>query len=236
MQNEDSQDKQAKTAEARGVKGYVSVHQSLLRPPQLEEVTQTRQQNQKTHNERLTITKAKKMEGGSRLVCNRLVRNQITDIGGGPNERTCLLDTIMAILPPNKNKELMCLAILSSMPTEGDTSMMNITDALATNGLMLKQVNAKYIRKGGAPFHILQERECRMIISVKLTNLEGMTMSHFVAWDGKVIYDRPFTSNVNNIRDRANPERSNMVFAKLYPKSEFKSWQITTVYQLMTCV
>ena len=130
----------------------------------------------------------------------------------------------------------MCLAISSSMPTEGDTSMMNITDALATNGLMLKQVNAKYIRKGGAPFHILQERECRMIISIKLTNLEGMTMSHFVAWDGKVIYDRPFTSNVNNIRDRANPERSNMAFAKLYPKSEFKSWQITTVYQLMTCV
>ena len=90
--------------------------------------------------------------------------------------------------------------------------------------------------KGGAPFHILQEHKCRMIINIKLTSLEGLTMSHFVAWDGKVIYDRPFTSHVSKIRDRESPEKSNMAFARLYPKSEFKNWQITTVYQLVPCV
>ena len=61
-QNEDSQDEQAETAKAHGVKGYVSGNQSLLRPPQVEEVTPTCQQNLKRHNERFTIAKAMNKE------------------------------------------------------------------------------------------------------------------------------------------------------------------------------
>jgi hypothetical protein len=55
-----------------------------------------------------------------------------------------------------------------------------------------------------------------------------------VGWDGSVIYDRPFTSKVNNTRDRTNREASKMAFAKLYPKAEFSSWQITSVFELVS--
>ena len=58
-------------------------------------------------------------------------------------------------------------------------------------------------------------------------------MFHFVAWDGKVIYDQPFNSKVNKTKDCTYPEMSKMAFAKLYAKSKFTSWQITSVYQLV---
>jgi hypothetical protein len=37
---------------------------------------------------------------------------------------------------------------------------------------------------------------------------------------------------VNNTYDRTNPEKSKLAFAKLFPKTEFQSWQITSVYRL----
>ena len=95
-------------------------------------------------------------------------------------------------------------------------------------------MGAEYIRKGGAPFHLLQEQDCSLIIHIKLTDLKYRTMSYFVAWDGIFIYGKPFNSQVNKTQDRTNPERSKMVFSKLYPKSEFSSWQITAVFQLVS--
>ena len=73
-------------------------------------------------------------------------------------------------------------------------------------------------------------------MNIKLKNVEGRTMSHFVAWDGNVIYDKPFTSKVNKSHDRTNPIMSKLAFGKLYPKSQFKEWQITQVYQLLSRV
>ena len=137
---------------------------------------------------------------------------------------TCLLDSIQAILPVTKNEELVCHAIATSMPMEGDTSVFDMTNALASHGLMLERVSGKYIRQYGAPFHLLQEHDCSLVIHIKLTDLKCRTMSHFVAWDGNVIYDKPFNNKINETQDRANPERSKMVFSKLYPKSEFSSW------------
>ena len=67
------------------------------------------------------------------------------------------------------------------MPMGGDTSINNTSDALAKNGLILEHVGAKYIQKGRAPFHLLQEHDYRLSVNVKLTNLEGKTMSHFMA-------------------------------------------------------
>jgi hypothetical protein len=57
-------------------------------------------------------------------------------------------------------------------------------------------------------------------------------MSHFVAWDGECIHDRPYISKVNNTYDRTNPEKSKLAFAKLFKKTDFASWQITSVYRL----
>ena len=59
-------------------------------------------------------------------------------------------------------------------------------------------------------------------------------MFHFVVWDGKVIYNEQFASKVNKTQDCTNTEMSKMAFAKIYPKSEFTSWQITSVYQLVS--
>ena len=217
----------SETSEASGVEARVSVQQSNLPPPQLKEATKKRVRKRKSPAIRALITTAKMKDGGSRLV-----RNKSIMLMCGPNNRTCLLDSIQVILPITKNKELVCSTLASSMPVEGDTSIWDITKALASHGLMLERVSGKYILKGGAPFHLLQEHDCRLVIHIKLTNLKSETWSHFVGWDGSVIYDRPFTSKVNNTRDRTNPEASKMAFAKLYPKAEFSSWQITSVFKL----
>ena len=66
----------------------------------------------------------------------------------------------------------------------------------------------------------------------------GLSTSNFtieddrLAWDGDCIHDRPYLSKVNNTYDRTNPEKSKLAFAKLFKTTEFKSWQITSVYRL----
>ena len=145
------------------------------------------------------------------------------------------MDSVAAILPPNISRELVCTAISSAMPADGDTSISDIKNALAEYGLMLEQVNSRFIKKGGAAFYLLQERDCRLVINITLTNIKGRKMSHFVAWDGNEIFDRPHTSRVSQIKDRANHEASKLAFGKLYPRTEFKTWQITSVFQLVVC-
>ena len=73
------------------------------------------------------------------------------------------------------------------------------------------------------------------MISIKLTNLKGKEMSHLVAWGGKVITDSPLNCVVNETYDRTNSEKSRLAFLKLYPLTEFKSWQIKFVYELRQC-
>ena len=58
-------------------------------------------------------------------------------------------------------------------------------------------------------------------------------MSHFVAWDGNIIYDKPQSSKVNNSHDRNRRIMSELAFGKLFPKTKFRDWQITQVWQLV---
>ena len=88
--------------------------------------------------------------------------------------------------------------------------------ALSLFGMTLERVSERFNKEGGYPFHILKEHYCRLIINIKLTNHSKQTMSHFVAWDGKVIHDRPHESRVNNTSDRADFQGSKLVFGKLY--------------------
>ena len=183
--------------------------------------------NRKTNNERESEKKAGEKDGGSRLVANAMTR--VCE----RNDRSCLCDAIISILPSNRNKWLVGLAIMSSMPKYGDTSVLNVAGALATYALKMKRVSGNYIKKGGASYNILQEHNCSLILGIKLTSVDGIPMNHFVGWDGAVIYDHPFASKVSNIKDRASPEMSNAVFDKLYKKTEFSHWQITAVYDLL---
>ena len=176
----------------------------------------------------MNANKARNGEGGSRLVRGKTVSATI----GGPNDRTCLLDAILSILPPQVNKSSVEQAVSSAMPPRGDTSVKQVTKALSIHGLYLISVNGLYHRKGGTPIHLLKERLCDLIINIKLTNRENEDMNHFVAWDGDVIHDRPHLCKVNDTSDRTD-KGSRKVFDKLYSKRNFHSWQITKVYRLI---
>jgi hypothetical protein len=219
----DARDVDAETDAADGVEGKVSALQSPIPPPELK--TSKRKRNRKSRNERANPVQAKRKKGGARMILNK------TEAQSGPNNRTCLLESVTTLLPAD-TKEQVHATMLMAMPAEGDTSVADISNALAAHGLSLVPVSGQYIKKGGAPFHLLQERHCKLVINIRLTDLDGDPISHFVAWDGECIHDRPYLSKINNTYDRTNPEKSKLAFAKLFPKTEFKSWQITSVYQL----
>ena len=161
----------AETEDAQGVEEQVSVMQS---PIPLPKQTKLRHQKHPRENKHKHTNpgKAKKKRGGSRLVLNKTSISTI-----GRNNHTCLIDAIMPILLPDKDIESLLSTLVSPMPGEGDTSILNIKDALAAQDLQLERVTGKYIKKGGAPYHLLQEHNCRLIINIKLTNQKKQTMS-----------------------------------------------------------
>ena len=80
---------------------------------------------------------------------------------------------------------------------------------------------------------MFEETSCRLIIRLKLTNLNEEVMFHFVAWDGEMVYDKPYNNIIDRQKDLASKEASKTAFGKLDPKTEFLSWQITAVYKLV---
>ena len=119
-----------------------------------------------------------------------------------------------------------------AMPSQWDTSISHANNALASHGMVLNRASVRYRREGGAPFHLLQERKCRLVIQIKLTNHDNQKMCHFVSWDGHTIHDSPHNSKVNDTFDRASKKGSDNVFEKMY-RRDFKNWQITNVYDLL---
>ena len=183
-------------------------------------------------------------KGGSTLVVNKLPPLKATSVSAATdtasnctkghiaNNRTCLLDAI-AVHVPIKVKEEVSSSVYSSMPSEGDTSINDANRGLAKHGMTLKRVSGYYIKKGGAPLHLLQiQEQCRIVIRIKLVTLENEVANHFVAWDGSTVFDRPKNAEVNRTSDRSSKKSCNAVFDWLYPKNQFLSWQITNVYEL----
>jgi len=183
-------------------------------------------------------------KGGSTLVVNKLPPLKATSVSAATdtasnctkghiaNNRTCLLDAI-AVHVPIKVKEEVSSSVYSSMPSEGDTSINDANRGLAKHGMTLKRVSGYYIKKGGAPLHLLQiQEQCRIVIRIKLVTLENEVANHFVAWDGSTVFDRPKNAEVNRTSDRSSKKSCNAVFERLYPKNQFLSWQITNVYEL----
>ena len=71
--------------------------------------------------------------GRARLVC--APSNAIS----GPNKRTCLLNSILALLK-TKDRELVCASVVTCMPAEGDMSLSKISSALSKYCILLKRV------------------------------------------------------------------------------------------------
>ena len=94
------------------------------------------------------------------------------------------------------------------MPAEENTSILCANIALAKHGMMLKRVSSKCNQRGGLPYHVLKEGECNLIINIKLGDLQHRPpfASHFVAWDGKIIWDHPDYVKVNITSGRATVE------------------------------
>jgi hypothetical protein len=213
----------AETDAADGVEEKDSALQSPIPPPELNK--SKRKRKRKSQTERITPAASKQKTPGARQSLNKTEA-----VSSGPNPRTCLLDSVTALLPA-ETKAQVHAAMVTAMPTEGDTSVADLANALAAHGLSLVPVSGEYIKKGGAPFNLLQEHQCKLVINIRLT-LGGDAISHFVAFDGECIHDRPYLSKVNNPDDRTNAEKSQRAFGTLFKKTEFQSWQITSVYRL----
>ena len=219
-----------KTEVANGVEGdsFSAPVQSRFHLPEEPKLGHRKRNGGLSKDSRNKRSKAMEKEGGSRLAVNKASINS-----SDRNRRTCLLDAISALLPSDEKKKGVCFAVASAMPPGGDTPIMSVNIALKAHDLILELVSNQYHKKGGAAFHLLQECQCKLIVNIKLTNNKKQIMSHFVAWDGKTVHDRPYMSVVNNEYDRAHQEGSKKVFGKLYKKSEFHSWQITSIYRLV---
>ena len=148
----------------------------------------------------------------------------------GTNPRTCLLRAILPFTQP-RERDLLVADVVAPMPAEGDTSIKDISGPLAKHRIRLQRVSGAYLCKGGAPFHLFNRQECKLIVAVRLVNREGRAWTHFVAWDGRTIHDRPYSVEVA-FRDCRNPKSSKVAFGKLFPRPEFARWQITGVFEV----
>ena len=77
----------------------------------------------------------------------------------------------------------------SAMPKEGDTFVKDISGVLALHSVHINPVSKEYIKKGGAPIHLLKEHECKLILKIQLINQKEQLCHHFVGWDGKTIHN-----------------------------------------------
>ena len=146
----------------------------------------------KTHGIRNNEKKSTTKEAGARLVANK---TRVTQ--SDHNERTYLPDAMTALLPSDEKKTVYS-AMVIDMPAEGDMSIFHIANALSKHGLSLERVSGKYNQKSRASYHLLKEKDCKLIANTRLIDLKGNILSHFVAWNGKVIIDHPNSSKVND--------------------------------------
>ena len=148
----------------------------------------------------------------------------------------CLPDLISYLIQNKTLRESVhsaMLSALSNLPKKYERPRVkDMGKPLATHGMSLEPVSRTYSKKGGTAFHLMQETDCYLIINIKLTDHEGDSWRHFVAWDGKVIHDYPLNSKVNHTSDRATKEGSEAVFDKLFPNEEYAEWEVCSVFEL----
>ena len=232
----------------RGVEHTASVlRQSLVDPPTSSPKSkrckknlnngQRKRHKKSTPKSRESLTEeTKDPSTGARFVQNK--NTTLIGLNGGvsgTNNRTCMPLAIAALLQDYPEiMDAVLASLLSAMPDEGDMKSSQAGKALARHGMWLERVGRMYNKKGGYPYHLLQEYDCKLIIHIKLTNTKKQDMNHCIAWDGTTLHDQPQSIKVNDTFDRhpTKPHYAKKVFNKLYPKDKFHSWQITNVFQL----
>ena len=160
----------------------------------------------------------------------RIFRTTTSQVGR-PYSRMCLLDAISVFVTAPEDKQRLKADVLACMPAEGNTSIGQIEGALVRNRIWVERVTKAYLKKGGAPFYLFQRGKCQLIVMIKLTNHAGETVRHFVAWDGRVIHDHPYSCEIA-LADRLNPESSKLAFGKLFPRRQFAEVQVVGVFEV----
>ena len=218
----------AETEDVEGAKSSFSATrlQSLNPPPK-----QPKSRGQHRSNEEIREMNRRKKGGGARFVKPAMQAMTGSYTNGG-NNRTCMPLAIAALLQDNLDRmNAVLVSLLSGMPEIGDMEISHADKALAQHHMYLERVTHEYNKRGGHPYHLFKEHECKLIVLVKLTNTKKQCMNHCIAWDGITVHDHPFSIKVNNTYDRRKHLAKN-VFKKLYPKNQFHSWQITNVFRL----
>ena len=205
-----------------GVEGSVTALQPQVTPPEKSK-SKCRNRNKSKKHQIQSI----QVPGGAKLVPSSPTAGPVCE----RNTRTCLIEAFRKLIPDQDPNGHFWSQLAERMPETGDTSLLHLKPVLDANGVIVTDVTGMYQVKHGVPFNILQERECALILNIRLVNPKGQKISHFVAWDGKTIFDNPSNCCVSNIKDR-KPGASNNVFRKLYPKTEFPLWMVANVYRV----
>ena len=162
---------------------------------------------------------------------NRAGARKLRNKAGG-DRKYCLMNSILAHIDEGRRENIKA-DIMEKFDGRRDVSIADLIPILANHQIWLERMNEKYIRKGGAPYHILQSRNSKLIIHVKLTTCpKRKVLHHFVAWDGTHIIDNPHNCWVNKTTDRIDSHSCKAAFGKIFPKNEFLAWQIIGVFEL----
>ena len=143
------------------------------------------------------------------------------------------------ILPKQyRNNRRITSDLLSAMPTEigvdREPQVGDMIGVLQSRGWTLAPVGMRYRANGGQLFNLMQEKKCSLILNIMLTDHEGDSWRHFVAWDGSIIHDHPYICKVNKVSDRTR-EGSRALFKKFFPQEDYKKARVCSVFELQRC-
>ena len=141
--------------------------------------------------------------------------------------RSCILDALLPLMSMEM-REVARERILPLLSEEEDTAMSKVVPVLAGLGFRIRCVSGRYLGGKEAPLLILKERDCKLILGMRLRK-DGYEWKHFVAWDGGTIHDSPASSVVNNTTDRASIKAARRVFDNTFYEW---GWDVSGVYEL----
>ena len=116
--------------------------------------------------------------------------------GEGGVRGTCLLDAIVALLPEGMKREAWTTMLPVAL-AGAETNLKSLRPRLAPLGVSFEHVSSRYLREGGAPFHLFRETSCKLLICLHLNDTKGRLCKHAVAFDGRVVHEKPLSAKVN---------------------------------------
>ena len=147
------------------------------------------------------------------------------------SQRACLPDAIRSLLRPTMDTTTIYSSMVSCIPSDRYCTIGDMKEALKAHRIQIQNVTSKYRGKGGHLFHLFQETECQLIITIHLVNHEGVLSFHCVSWNGNTIEDQDVSCVVNDSYDKQIIGSKN-VLRKMFTREEYKKVQITRVYKI----